>query len=180
MYQTALVFACVYFLYPCCQCFIDLNGPVGIKLTADRDTREQPLVRRSLHIIPEHMTTAALSQHRGRVVSELTTSWRGEEEQREGFYWDVSQCIIVHRASRLPVTHYGWGLLLTDFSILVWLPGEAFWWPRELQHEICNSGVLGLNPSKHMLNVIPFSLPVIPIAFCWKLKKIKCHSNNLC
>lgn len=40
MYQTVSEVACVYFLYPSCQCFIDLDGPVGMVLTADRDTRE--------------------------------------------------------------------------------------------------------------------------------------------
>lgn len=43
----------------------------------------RPLVRRSLRIIPEHMTTAALSQHRGRVVTAFTTS------VREGLCWRV-------------------------------------------------------------------------------------------
>lgn len=30
----------VCILYIACQCFIDLGGPVGMVLTADRDTRE--------------------------------------------------------------------------------------------------------------------------------------------
>lgn len=91
----------------------------------------QPLVRRSLHIIPRHMTTAALSQHRGWVVAALCyvmTRRRGGWQWREGFYWDVSECIIVHRANRLPVTCYGWGLLLTHLNISAWLAGGAFWW----------------------------------------------------
>ncbi|MED6231459.1 hypothetical protein ATANTOWER_015988 [Ataeniobius toweri] len=48
------------------------------------------------------------------------TRGRGEL-WREGSYIDVSQCIIVHRANRLPVNGSGWGPVLTDFSILVWL-----------------------------------------------------------
>lgn len=51
----------------------------------------------------------------------------GGEERREGFYWDVSQYIIVHRANRQPVTRTGWGFLFTGWSILVWLPGGALW-----------------------------------------------------
>lgn len=74
----------------------------------------QPLVRRGVHIIPEHMTTAALSQHRGRVVNctyYVTKRRRGGEAAKGGiFTGDVSQCIIAHRANRLPVTRSGWGL----------------------------------------------------------------------
>lgn len=39
MHQTVSVFERVCFLYPSRQCIIDLDGPVGIVLTADRDTR---------------------------------------------------------------------------------------------------------------------------------------------
>ena len=43
----------------------------------------QPLVRHSLHIIPQHITTAALSQHRGWAVAALTIRHEEEEEEEE-------------------------------------------------------------------------------------------------
>lgn len=81
VHVSVCVRVCVYFLYSPRQSFIDLGGPVGTVLTANRDTRRpQPLARRSLHIIPKHMTTAALSQHRGKAV----VRQRGEEEEDNG------------------------------------------------------------------------------------------------
>lgn len=117
--QPVSVFERVCFLYPPCQCIIDLDGPVGIVLTADWDTRgpaisqTQPARYSRAHdnscLVPAqgqgcNCTYYVMKRRRG-----------GGEQRREGFYWDVSQCIIAHRANRLPVTRSGWGLLLTAF-----------------------------------------------------------------
>lgn len=142
--------ACVYFLYPSSQCFIDLDGSVGMVLTADRDTREPAISQTQPAHYPRAHDNSCLVPAQGQGCNctyYVMKRRRGGEQWREGFYWDVSQCIIVHRANRTPVSRSGWGLLLTDFSILVWLPGGAPCWG--LQHEKLNCSVLGLNTTKH-------------------------------
>lgn len=153
MCQSVSVSACVYFLYPFCQCIIDLDGPVGMVLTADKDTREPAISQTQPAHYPRAHDNSCLVPAQGQGCNctyYVMKRRRGGEQQREGFYWDVSQCIIAHRANRLPVTRSGWGLLFTDLSFLVRLPGGASWQPRGLQHEMCKCGVLGLNATKHM------------------------------
>lgn len=133
MHQTVSVF--MYFLYPSWQCIIGLNVPVGMVLTADRDTREPAISQTQPAHYPRAHDNSCLvpAQEQGcNCTYYVMKRRRGGEQQREGFYWDVSQCIIAHRANRLPVTRSGWGLLLTDSNILVWA----------LQHQMCNCGVL--------------------------------------
>lgn len=145
------VVACVYFLYPSCQCFIDLDGSVGMVLTADRDTREPAISQTQPAHYPWAHDNSCLVPAQGQGCNctyYVMKRRRGGEQWREGFYWDVSQCIIVHRANRTPVSRSGWGLLLTDLSILVWLPGGVSCWG--LQHEKLNCSVLGLNTTKHV------------------------------
>lgn len=173
MHQAVSVFACVYFPYPSYQCFIDLNGPVGIVLTADRDTREPAISQTQPAHYPRAHDNSCLVPAQGQGCKwtyYVMKRRRGGEQRREGFYWDVSQCIIVHRANRLPVTH-GWGVLLTDLSILVWLPGGASW---DLRHEMCNSGVLGLNQAKHVMHVSP---PLPSYSYCSPLLKSQWRHN---
>lgn len=165
MYQTVSEVACVYFLYPSCQCFIDLDGPVGMVLTADRDTREPAISQTQPAHYPRAHDNSCLVPAQGQGCNctyYVMKRRRGGEQWREGFYWDVSQCIIVHRANRLPVTRSGWGLLLTDLSILVWLAGRASLWG--LQHETLNCSVLGLNTTEHMgfYVILYLSFCVIP------------------
>ncbi len=139
------VSVCVYFLYPSCQCFIGLDGPVGMVLTADRDTREPAISQTQPAHYPRAHDNSCLVPAQGQGCNctyYVMKRRRGGEQRREGFYWDVSQCIIVHRANRLPVTRSGWGLLLTDLSILVWLPGGASWWPRDPRRKMYKCEVL--------------------------------------
>lgn len=120
----------------------------------------QPFVRYSLHIIPKHMTTAALCRHRGRAVNCTVYIMKrgGRNRKREGFYWEVSQCIIVHKANRLPVTRSGWGPILTDLHILMLLPGG----------EACRIKcltVLWWNLTKHKFHVIHY-VQFVLVFFC--------------
>lgn len=139
------VFSCVYFLSPSCQCIIDLYGPVGEVLTEDTDTRE-PAIRQTqpAHYPRAHDNSCLVPpQGQGCSCSHYVMKQRGRWQRREGVYWDVSQCIIPHRAYRLPVTRSGWGFLLTVYSILAWSPpGTALQWPRGLQYKTCSCGVL--------------------------------------
>lgn len=114
-------------LHPSCQCFIDLDGPVGMVQTADRDIQKsQPLVR-ACTLSTSTWQQLPCPSTRGRVVAALTTSWWEEEGFFFFFAGMLSQCIIVHRANRLPVTLSGWGLLWQTWVLLVWLPGGASW-----------------------------------------------------
>lgn len=152
VYETELL-ECVCFLYPSCQCIIDLDGPVGTVLTADRDTRDPAISQMQPAHYPWTHDNSCLVPAQGQgcnCTHYVMKRRRGREQWREGFYWDVSQCIIAHIANRLPVTRSGWGLLLTDSSILLWLQGGASWSPRGPRHKMRNCGVLGLNPTKHM------------------------------
>lgn len=73
---------------------------------------------------------------------------RGGEQRKDFFfYWDVSQCVIVHRANRLPVTRSGWGLLLTDFSVVT---GRGVLVTQHVRNSMYKCGVLGLSSTKHM------------------------------
>lgn len=125
---VACFILCVYFLYPSCQCFIDRDGPVGMVLTADRDTREPAISQTQSAHYPRAHDNSCLVPAQGQGCNctyYVMKRRRGGEQRWEGFYRDVSQCIIVHRANRARVTRTGWSLILTDFSISVWLPGGA-------------------------------------------------------
>ncbi len=115
------LWVCVFFCIPSVSASLD--GPLGIVLTEDTDTREPAIRQRQPAHYPWAHDNSCLvpTQGQGCNCSYYVMKWRrGGEQWREGVYWDVSQCIIPHRANRLPVTRFGWGLLLTDFSILVW------------------------------------------------------------
>lgn len=122
------VSGCMYFLYSC-QSFIDLDDPVGKVLTADWDTREPAISQtQPAHYPPAHDNSCLVpAQGQGCNCIYYVIKRRRRGQCREGFYWDVSECIIVYRANRLPVIRYGWGLLLPDLNFSAWLPGGAFW-----------------------------------------------------
>lgn len=102
--------------------------------------RAGPLVRRSVHISQPAHDNSCLVPAQGQACNRTQYVTRREEEEEsrgeEGVFWDVSQCIIAHRANRLPMTRSGCGLLLTGPSFLVW----------------CGCGDLGLSPTEHVLH----------------------------
>lgn len=124
---------CVCFLYPSRQGFIDLHGPVGPVLTTDKATREPAISQpQPAHYPPAHDNSCLVpAQGLGCSCTPYVMTRRrgggGGEQSGEGFYWDVSQYIMVCRANRLPGTRSGWGLLFTDSSISVWLAGVPWW-----------------------------------------------------
>lgn len=109
------------FLSPPCQSIIDLDGPVGMVLTADRNTREPAITQTQPAHYPWAHDNSCLVRAQGRgcsctrYVTGRRVGGRGGESSAGR---DVSRSIIVHRANRRPVTHSGWGLLSTDSSIL--------------------------------------------------------------
>lgn len=158
----------VYFLKPSFQCFIDLDGPVGMVLTADRTIREPAISQIQPAHYPQAHDNSCLvpAQGQGCDCTEYVMSRGGGEQWREGFYRDVSQCIIVHRANRQPVTRSGWGPLLTDWNILVRLPGGATRWG--LEDEALNCGVLWWNITKHKCCMCwSACLSLISANLCW-------------
>lgn len=130
------------FLYPSCRGFIDLDGPVGMVLTADRDTREPAISQTQLAHYPRHMTTAALSQQRGRVVTALSTSRRGEEEEnREGR--GLLGCMSMQ--SKYSACDWAWvGPALTEYFSVVSEQGIL------VTQKTCGTLTGGLNYTKHM------------------------------
>lgn len=101
------------------------------------------LVRRSVHISQPAHDNSCLVPAQGQACNRTQYVMRREEEEEEeeshgeeGVFRDVSQCIIAHRANRLPMTRSGCGLLLTGLSFLVW----------------CGCGDLGLSPTEHVLH----------------------------
>lgn len=83
-YQTCVVFACVYFIFPSCQFFPDLNGPVGITLTADRDTRGPAISQTQPAYYPLAHDSSCLvpAQRQGCKWTRYVINRRREGEQR--------------------------------------------------------------------------------------------------
>lgn len=89
----------IFFFPPSCQSIIDLDGPVGMVLTADRNTREPAITQTQPAHYPRAHDNSCLVPAQGQGCSctryVMKRRRRGGEQLREGFYWDVSQCIIV-------------------------------------------------------------------------------------
>lgn len=91
VYQIVGVFECVCSLYPSCQCVIDLDGPVGIVLTEDTDTRE-PAIRQTqpAHYPWAHDNSCLVPpQGQGCSCSHYVMKRRGREQRREGPFTGV-------------------------------------------------------------------------------------------
>lgn len=86
-HQTVSEPECVCFLYPSCQCIIDLDGPVGRVLTADRDTRE-PAISQTQHAhYPRAHDNSCLVPAQGQGCNctyyVMTRTGGGQEEEEE-------------------------------------------------------------------------------------------------
>lgn len=85
LYQTVSGFKCVYFLYPYCQSIIDLDGPVGRVLTADRDTREPAISQTQHAYYPRAHDNSCLVPAQGQGCNcTYNVMKREEEENCEG------------------------------------------------------------------------------------------------
>lgn len=149
-------------------------------LTADRDTREPAISQTQSAHYPRAHDNSCLVPAQGQGCNctyYVMKRRRGGEQRWEGFYRDVSQCIIVHRANRARVTRTGWSLILTDFSISVWLPGGASCWG--LQHRVCNCAVLHLKPTKHMFAACHPSFPPISLSLSFLVIPTSSCSSKL-